>query len=134
MELRLKFNEDELNYDHFRHTYPDELFKDIISYSSVDKESNSLEIGIGTGQATESILQTGCRITAIELGDKLSSFVKGKFKKYNNFKVINADFMTLPLESDSYDLVYCATAFHWLPWYNSGLFFLDLTIFEVKNV
>ena len=115
MDLRLKFNEDEINYDYVRPTYPDELFADIIRYSSVAEGSHSLEIGIGTGQATKSILQTGCLVTAIELGDKLSDLVKNKFRKYNNFNVINADFMTLPLESDSYDLVYCATAFHWLP-------------------
>lgn len=115
MDLRLKFNEDEINYDHFRPTYPDELFADVISYSSVDEGSNSLEIGIGTGQATRSILESGCSVTAIEIGDKLSDFVKKKFIKYNNFTVINADFMALPIELDSYDLVYCATAFHWLP-------------------
>lgn len=101
MDLRLKFNEDEMNYDHVRPTYPDELFADIIRYSSVDEGSHSLEIGIGTGQATKSILQTGCLVTAIELGDKLSDLVKKKFSKYDNFNVINADFMTLPLESDS---------------------------------
>nr|WP_312576947.1 hypothetical protein [Sedimentibacter sp.] len=56
MDLRLKFNEDETNYDCFRPTYPDELFQDIIDYSSINGESNSLEIGIGTGQATKSIL------------------------------------------------------------------------------
>lgn len=115
MDLRLKFNEDETNYDCFRPTYPDELFRDIINYSSINEESNSLEIGIGTGQATKSILQTGCSVTAIELGDKLSNFVKNKFRKHSNFNVINADFMMLQLKSNSYDLVYCATAFHWLP-------------------
>lgn len=115
MDFRLKSNEDEINYDHQRLTYPNELFTDIISYSLIDEGSNSLEIGIGTGQATRPILQTGCFVTAIELGDKLSEFVKIKFKKYKNFNVTNADFMTLPLKSNLYDLVYCATAFHWLP-------------------
>ena len=115
MDLCLKFNEDEINYDRFRPTYPDKLFQDIINYSSINKESNSLEIGIGTGKATNPILQTGCSVTAIELGDKLSNFVKNKFKKCSNFNVINANFMTLPLKSNLYDLVYCATAFHWLP-------------------
>lgn len=115
MDLRLKFNEDEINYDHFRPTYPDELFADIISYSLIDEGSNSLEIGIGTGQATTPILKSGCSVTAVELGDKLSSFVKRKFIEYSNFNVVNADFMVLPLKPDFYNLVYCATAFHWLP-------------------
>lgn len=111
----MKFNEDEVNYDRYRPTYPEELFCDIINYSSINEKSNSIEIGIGTGQATKSILQTGCRVTAIELGDKLSNFVRNKYRKYSNFNVTNADFMTLPLKPNSYDLVYCATAFHWLP-------------------
>lgn len=115
MDLRLTFNEDERNYDRFRPTYPDELFADILRYASINKNSSALEIGIGTGQATEPILQTGCKVTAIELGDRLSSFVKEKFRKYHNFDVINADFMTLPIEPNAHDLVYCATAFHWLP-------------------
>lgn len=115
MDLRLTFNEDGINYDRFRPTYPDELFTDIMRYVSLNKSSSALEIGIGTGQATEPILQTGCNVTAVELGDRLSSFVKEKFRKYHNFKVINADFMTLPIQQDAYDLVYCATAFHWLP-------------------
>lgn len=115
MDLRLTFNEDERNYDRFRPTYPDELFADILHYESIDKNSSALEIGIGTGQATEPILQTGCKVTAVELGDRLSSFVNEKFRKYHNFDVINADFMTLPIEPNAHDLVYCATAFHWLP-------------------
>lgn len=115
MDLRLTFNEDETNYDRFRPTYPDELFTDIIRYSTVHEGSNSLEIGIGTGQATAPFLQMGCKVTAVELGDKLSDFVRRKFKKYNNFTVTTADFMALSLQPNSYDLVYCATAFHWLP-------------------
>jgi SAM-dependent methyltransferase len=115
MDLRFTFNEDAENYDRFRPTYPDELFADILKYSGLDEKGAALEIGIGTGQATEPILRTGCTVTAIELGDRLSRFVQEKFRKYRNFHVIHADFMTVPPKPDSYDLAYCATAFHWLP-------------------
>lgn len=115
MDLRYKFNEDEINYDRFRPSYPKELFEDIINYSSIKSKSMALEIGIGTGQATLPILKTGCSVTAVELGDKLSRYSKNKFKDYNNFTVINADFMKTSFNQNTFDLIYCGTAFHWLP-------------------
>ncbi len=52
MELRLKFNEDEQNYDRFRRSgYPDALMQDVIESFHAGGQSRILEIGIGTGQA-----------------------------------------------------------------------------------
>lgn len=115
MELRFKFNEDAANYDKARPSYPQELFADIIAYSGIDETSNILEIGIGTGQATLPFLKLGCNVTAVELGSDLAEYTRVKFSSYNNFNIINADFIEADLKSGCYDLIYCATAFHWLP-------------------
>ena len=115
MDKRMAFNEDELNYDRYRPLYPDELFSDIKLYSSISSISHVLEIGIGTGQATLPFLEAGCKVTAVELGDKLSVYVSKKYANYSDFQVIHADFMQAALLEESYDLIYCATAFHWLP-------------------
>lgn len=115
MDLRLKFNEDANNYDKFRPTYPEELFSDIINYSNISLGSKALEIGIGTGQATVPILDSGCDVTAIELGENLTQYVKQKLRNYKNFNVVNADFIEYPIKAETLNLVYCATAFHWLP-------------------
>lgn len=115
MEKRLTFNEDEINYDKYRPTYPDALYEKIFSYCNLNSDSKLLEIGIGTGQATEPFLKFGCNVTAVELGDRLSAFVADKYSDYKNFSVINADFSNYPVNSDAYDLIYSATAFHWLP-------------------
>ncbi len=115
MELRETFNEDAVNYDRFRPTYPPELFRDIFSYSGIGTGSMLVEIGVGTGQATKAFLEAGCQVCGIELGDKLSAFAAGKFREYGNFTVHCGDFMEFPLEDASVDLVYSATAFHWLP-------------------
>ena len=115
MDLRLEFNEDEYNYDKYRPTYPEELFSDIINYSRISSGYEALEIGIGTGQATLPILQSGCKVTAIELGNNLTRYVKNKFENYRNFNVINADFIEYTIKTESFNLVYCATAFHWIP-------------------
>lgn len=115
METRLRFNEDTYTYDKYRPTYPKELFEVIFSYAKVNADSRLLEIGIGTGQATVPFLETGCILTAVELGDQLSVFTANKFKKYNNFNIVNNDFIYTPVKPNAFDLIYSATAFHWLP-------------------
>lgn len=111
----MKFNEDEENYDKYRPTYVKELYQDIINYSGICIDSEVLEIGIGTGQATLPLLETGCNITAVEIGDKLAAYSRSKFSAYQNIKIINADFTEGNFNDNSYDLVYSATAFHWIP-------------------
>lgn len=115
MDLRLTFNEDALNYDRFRPTYTDELFDDVIHFSSLNSSKDALEIGIGTGQATLPFLKTGCQITAIEIGDKMAQFSRKKFAKYKSFEVINQEFESVQLDENAYDLIYSASAFHWIP-------------------
>ncbi|SHO52530.1 class I SAM-dependent methyltransferase [Anaerocolumna xylanovorans] len=115
MDLRFTFNEDVLNYDRMRPTYVKELYEDIIQFSNLDSKKNALEIGIGTGQATLPFLSTGCKLTAVELGEDMAEFTKEKFAKFHNFDVIHSDFENVNLKNDNYDLIYSATAFHWIP-------------------
>ncbi len=114
MEMRWKFNEDVNNYDKWRPTYDPELFSEIILYSELNSEKYALEIGIGTGQATLPILQTKCNLTAIELGPKLTEYTKHKFSSFNNFSIQNIDFESFNCNTSTFDLVYSATAFHWI--------------------
>ncbi|MBI9014666.1 MAG: class I SAM-dependent methyltransferase [Clostridiales bacterium] len=120
MDLRLTFNSDPDSYDRLRPTYSDQLFKDLIDFSKLDSNMEALEIGIGTGQASTPILETGCRVTAIEIGDQLAEFSRIKFSNYNNLNVIIQDFEKINLDANTYDLIYSASAFHWIP-IESGL-------------
>lgn len=115
--LRTTFNEDVRNYDIARPDYPKELFSDILSYLDERKAGKTaLEIGIGTGQATKPFLDAGFRVTAIELGDRLAAYTAEKFRAWPGFRVFCADFMEAePEAAGSFDLLYAATAFHWLP-------------------
>ncbi|MDD7795351.1 class I SAM-dependent methyltransferase [Clostridium sp. 'White wine YQ'] len=115
MDLRFAFNEDAENYDKMRPTYCRELFNDIIEYSELTKDKKVIEIGIGTGQATPPFLLTGCTVTAVELGENLAEYSKEKFKEYKNLEVCNVSFEDFKCEDNSIDLIYSATAFHWIP-------------------
>ena len=102
-------------YEKFRPGYPDELYRMIFDYSALNESSCAVEVGIGGGQATLPILKTGCNVTAVEYGEKFSKLCREKFKEYCNFSVITDKFENIDFSDDTYDLVYSASAFHWIP-------------------
>lgn len=111
----LTFNEDVKNYDKWRPTYCKELFDNIIQYSELNENKKAIEVGIGTGQATMPFLMTGCDVTAIEFGKNLAEYSKEKFKGYKKFSVYNTSFEEFKCNNNSFDILYSATAFHWIP-------------------
>ncbi len=102
-------------YNRMRPGYVDELYAAIFDYISIGKDSRVVEVGSGTGQATLPVLKTGCELTAVEYGENLSRMLKDRFKEYDRFSVITGKFEDVPLEENAYDLVFSATAFHWVP-------------------
>jgi len=113
-ENRAHFDEITWNYDRIRPEYPSELFNDIFRYVRTDTPRRALEIGAGTGKATVPFLDAGYDVTAVEIGEKMSAFLKDRFIGYDNFRVYTAAFEDAVLEEGSFDLVYAATAFHWV--------------------
>lgn len=115
MDKRFTFNENAANYDKWRPTYCKELFDDILQYSEPGKDKKAIEVGIGTGQATTPFLKAGCNVTAVELGSDLAEFSREKFKGYKNFSICNTSFEDFQCDDSSIDIIYSATAFHWIP-------------------
>lgn len=114
-ELAKTFDTAASVYEKFRPGYVDELYKMIFDYVELNESCHAAEIGIGGGQATLPILETGCSVTAVEYGEKLSELCREKFKGYSRFSVITNKFEDAYLQDDMYDLVYSASAFHWIP-------------------
>lgn len=102
-------------YAELRPGYPAELYKCIFDYCGIDETSEVIEVGIGGGQATLPFLLSGCNLTAIEYGENLSNICRDKFKDFEKFRVVTSKFEDAMLESDKYDLIYSASAFHWIP-------------------
>lgn len=115
MDFRKVFDSIPEQFDKWRTRYCDELFADVIEYSNLKPDKTALEIGPGTGQATEPILKTGCSYLAIELGEHLAKYTKNKFSSYDNFQIVNADFETYDFGQNKFDLVYSAATIQWIP-------------------
>ena len=102
-------------YEKLRPGYTEELYKMIFDYIVLNESCYAIEVGIGGGQATLPILKTGCNLTAVEYGEQFSELCKEKFKEYRNFSIITNKFENVDFLDNTYDLVYSASAFHWVP-------------------
>lgn len=114
-ELGSTFDTEASKYDKMRPGYADDLFKAIFEYVKIGEGSRVVEVGSGSGQATLPVLKTGCQLTAVEYGENFSKILMDKFGGYNGFKVITGKFEDAELEENAYDLIFSATAFHWVP-------------------
>ncbi|HIZ21085.1 MAG TPA: class I SAM-dependent methyltransferase [Firmicutes bacterium] len=115
LERKWTFNTAAEEFDRQRPAYLPALYRDLFAYQPVGPSSSALEIGIGTGQATLPVLQTGCRVTAVELGDKLAAIARRKFRGFPDFTVYTGAFEDYPGKAGAFDLAYSAAAFHWIP-------------------
>lgn len=109
------FDRAALMYEAMRPGYPAALYEDIFCYLPIGEASRVIEVGIGTGQATLPFLKTGCALTAVECGANLANVCRGKFRAYPGFSVVAAEFEDFVCPESTVDLVYSATAFHWIP-------------------
>lgn len=112
--LETTFNEVADVFDRRRPGYSPELYRDLFSYKPMNPSSRVLEIGIGTGQATEPVLETGCGLTAVELGTGWRPAGK-KFRQYPRFTVVNKSFQDYEAPEGGYDWIFAASSFHWIP-------------------
>ncbi len=91
------------------------MYQAIYKYIHINENCNVVEVGSGGGQATGPLLKTGCKLTAVEYGEQFSDLLKEKYKEYKDFSVITGKFEDAEFEKEAFDLVFSATAFHWVP-------------------
>jgi len=112
--LRETFNEAAELYDKARPGYPPALVEELARVAGLGADSRVLEVGPGTGQLTRSLAEFGCHITAVELGDAMAAVARRRLAGFPRVAVHHAEFERWPLPDEPFDLVACATAFHWL--------------------
>lgn len=114
---QLRFDEVAEIYDRARPEYPKEAFREVFHYLRLEQPVGTpavVEIGPGTGQATKALIALGARVTAVELGPRLAQFMREKFASEKSLHVITGAFEDVDLAQRRYDIVFAATAFHWL--------------------
>lgn len=108
------FNSAAEYYDKFRPGYPQRIVDTLINECNLKKGSKILEIGAGSGKATAQIAGNGFDILCIEPGVDLAQKGKERFKG-DSVKFCIGRFEEIELPDNSFDVVFAAQSFHWVP-------------------
>ena len=111
--LRGTFEKVADRYDAARPAYPSELFDDLVEIAGLQRGDRLLEIGCATGKATRPLLERGFSIVCVELGEELAAHARGNLAGWPVEVDVTA-FENWEGQPQSFDLVYAATAWHWL--------------------
>ncbi|HEY7814713.1 MAG TPA: class I SAM-dependent methyltransferase [Nakamurella sp.] len=114
VRLRAGFDRVATLYDRIRPGYPPALFDDLAELASIGPGCRVLEIGCGTGHATLPLAQRGCHVVAVELGARLAAIASARLAGFPSVRVEVADFDRWHTNESGFDVVFAATAFHWL--------------------
>jgi SAM-dependent methyltransferase len=109
---RNSFSAEAERYDRVRPSYPEVLFDRIAGFGGLEAGARVLELGAGTGKATRSLADRGWQVDAVELGEGMAAVLRERLG--DRVRVVVGAFEEVPIVPAHYDLVVCATAFHWL--------------------
>ena len=112
-ELKTTFNTAAVLYEDIRPGYPEKLIQDIINLSDLEDHSRILEVGGGTGKATQPFAERGYELVCLDIGADLIAVARERLRKYPNVSFVEQAFEAWKPEG-TFDLIISATAFHWI--------------------
>lgn len=112
--IRTTFNSSAQWYDQIRPGYPGALIDDVISLSGISEGGEILEIGCGTGKATEMFAARGYAMLCLDIGIDLAEIAAQKLRDHTNIEVAVSSFEEWESDGRLFDLVIAATSFHWI--------------------
>ena len=101
------------DYDRARPGYPQELYDAVTGFAGLGKGAGVLEVGAGTGQATDLFLQGDFMFDLLEVSEEQVEFLRQKYGGTPRVTAQMGYFEQYETEK-KYDLIYSATAFHWV--------------------
>jgi SAM-dependent methyltransferase len=127
---RLVFGEVAGLYDRFRPAYPGELVDDVLASAGVGEGVSAgeearegegvsegervLEVGTGTGKATELFAARGAAVLAVEPSAAMAGLARRRCAAYPRVEIVESDFERLDLGGETFPLLYSAQAWHWI--------------------
>lgn len=98
-------------YDEIRPSYPPQLFDDV--FALLPPRPHVVEVGPGTGQATKDLLARGATVHAVEISPRMAAQLCSNLRS-EHLEVSVGDFETIHLAEASADVLFSATAYHWI--------------------
>jgi 2-polyprenyl-3-methyl-5-hydroxy-6-metoxy-1,4-benzoquinol methylase len=96
-----------------RSGYPPEIVDFIIRTAGLVPGSNVLEVACGTGQLTASLARRGFDLTALDIGPSMVAAAR-RTAGASAATFVLSSFEDFAAPAGRFDLIVCATAFHWI--------------------
>jgi SAM-dependent methyltransferase len=113
-QLRTTFDSAAQLYHRARPDYPEDLYDELVRLARLRPGDRLLEVGCATGKATIPLARRGFAITCVELGPELAAAARTNLAGFGEVEIVNAPFETWPAGPEQFDLVFAATAWHWI--------------------
>ncbi len=111
---RLLFGEVADLYDRHRPSYPGELVDDLLAAAAIGEGRRILEVGAGTGKATELFAGRGAAVLGVEPSPAMAALARRRCAAYPGVTIVESDFEALDLHGETFPLLYAAQAWHWI--------------------
>ncbi|HEX3491090.1 MAG TPA: methyltransferase domain-containing protein [Streptosporangiaceae bacterium] len=113
--LRVTFDSAAALYQQARPEYPAALYDELVRAAGIGPGSTVLEVGCATGKATLPLARRGLAITCLEIGAGLAAQARRNLAGFPAVEVVHDGFETWrPPQPRVFDLVFAATAWHWI--------------------
>jgi SAM-dependent methyltransferase len=114
-KLRATFSSVASGYHQARPDYPDQLYTALVELAGLQSGNSLLEVGCGTGKATIPLLRRGLRVVGVEISPELAAEARHNLADFPLAEVVEDSFERWPPQGGPrFDLVFAATAWHWV--------------------
>ena len=114
MEQRFTFNQVAELYDQARAGYPQALYDDLIGIANLSAGDAVLEVGCGTGKATEEFARRGLNVVALETGPDMIAAARRRLAPLDRLSFVQTTLEAWPVEAGAFRLVAAAQSWHWV--------------------
>ena len=114
MEQRFTFNTVAELYDQARAGYPQALYDDLTEFANLSPGDAILEVGCGTGKATEEFARRGLTVIALDPGPDMIATARRRVAPSNRVRFVQTTFEAWPIEPGAFRLVAAAQSWHWI--------------------
>jgi SAM-dependent methyltransferase len=111
MEQRFTFNQVAELYDQARAGYPQALYDDLMALANLSAGDAVLEVGCGTGKATEEFARRGLNVVALDPGPEM---IAGARRRLVGIRFVQTTFEAFPVEAGAFQLIAAAQSWHWV--------------------
>jgi len=113
-DRRTSFDRNAEQYDAARPGYPEAAIDAVIARSGIEPGGRIVEVGAGTGKATEPFARRGYSVVALEPGARMAAVLRRHVAQHPRVSIIEATFEDWTGADGSFALLLSAQAFHWV--------------------